>query len=112
LRELRSPGSQNAWFCQMGRLLSDGDFKNFQKKVLDLGFQLDRLHSTVSTLRGETMVLSWDSHRWLNGEQNDLDNNQGSEGKYHYNNPYTVVDRPGKTMDIHFGEEGLRLDFG
>lgn len=103
--ELRSPAKQNIWFCQMGRAALDGDFSQFQEKVLALEVIFNHLDVQCKTLRGETLAFGWRGSLLRDGKEVPL------TGFQHYHNPYTVTDMPSKGMEIRFKDDILRLDF-
>ncbi len=103
--ELRSPAQQNIWFCQMGRAALDGDFAQFQEKVLRLEVIFNHLEVQCQTLRGETLAFGWRGPLLRDGKEVPL------AGFPHYLNPYTAADLPCKEMEIRFQDDILRLDF-
>jgi hypothetical protein len=104
LRELRSTGRQNAWFCQLGRAARDGDFASFQKKVSALPFEYLDGKAHGLTLAGEPLELGWQGSFSVNHVEQPL------SGFRHYENGYTTVEFPGTFMEIQAGLEGLRLN--
>ncbi len=104
-RELRSHGPHNVWLCHMGRAALDGSFAEFQDKILALDVAFEDLAVRCATLRGETLAFGWEGPLLRNGEEQPL------TGFKHYENPYCVADLPAEQMEIHYGEEGLRLSF-
>lgn len=104
-RELHSPGCQNTWFCQMGRLAQDGEFVDFQEKVIALEFTARDLDINCVTLRGDRLEFGWEGSLLVNHEE------QPFGGEWHYQNPYTSTPLPCDKMEIQVGEEVMRLDF-
>ncbi|MBI4790512.1 MAG: hypothetical protein HY782_26075 [Chloroflexi bacterium] len=104
-RELRSYGLENIWLCQMGRASLDGDFKSFQEKILALDVSYDGLSVRCATLRGETLEFGWQGDFKRNGQSEPL------SGFKHYDNPYCVADLNSAQLEIHFGDQAMRLNF-
>jgi len=104
-RELRSYGQNNIWLCHLGRATLDGDFNNFQEKVLALPVVFDGLSVECSTLRGERLSFGWDNPFQRDGQVQSL------SGFDHYENPFVAAEYPSKLMEIGYGEELLRLNF-
>jgi hypothetical protein len=105
-RELRSQGQDNIWLCQMGRAGLDGNFSTFQEKVLALPVKFEEQSVDCTTLRGEALSFGWQSPFLRNGQEQSL------SGFMHYENPFTTADYPCSQMEIQYGEDLLRLDFG
>jgi hypothetical protein len=103
--ELRSTARQAVWFCQLGRAALDGDFSQFQEKILALEVIFNALDIKCKTLRGETLAFGWRGPLLRDGKEVPL------TGFQHYNNPYTAADLPCKGMEIRFNDDILRLDF-
>jgi hypothetical protein len=106
LRELRAVGGSQIWLALMGRAVLDGDFANFQKKVLALSPRFEELGVELTTLRGERLRFGWEEPLLVNGEEVAL------AGFPHYENPYTTTSLGSSEMMVEWGEEGLQLDFG
>jgi hypothetical protein len=104
-RELRSYGLDNIWLCQMGRRSLDGDFAEFQEKVLAMPLAFEDRFVRCTTLRGEALSFSWDAPFLRDGQEKSL------SGFEHYENPFVAAGYPCKQMDIGFGEDLLRLNF-
>jgi hypothetical protein len=110
-RELRSPGRQIVWLCQMGRAALDGDFEAFQARVLDLPLDYTPSDAAGSpgvrwtTLRGDELRLDWTGPFVKNGEVMPL------AAGHHINNAYCVAEFPAEVMDIHFNDIVMRLTF-
>ena len=104
-RELRVPGAQTAWLCQMGRASEDGSFDDFCTRLLANPPQVEGLQVQWQTLRGDTLALDWNEPLRLNGGTVSLGNQQ------HLESPYVITGLPAVVMDINFGEDILRLDF-
>jgi hypothetical protein len=104
LRELRSPGGRNAWYCQMGRAARDGDFASFQKKVVALEIDLEGERVRARTLGGDALAFGWRGDFQVNGVT------QALSGFRHYESPYASVELPCTTMEIQVGEDLMRLD--
>jgi hypothetical protein len=105
-RELRSYGKQNVWLCHLGRAALDGDFRAFQDKILALDITFGDLSARCATLRGETLEFGWEGALTRNGEPEPI------TGFKHYDNPYCVAESPASQMEIHYGENAIRLKFG
>ena len=104
-RELRSPGRQNVWVCQMGRAAVDGDFDAFQDRVLGLTFDVEGLAVQFETLRGEMLSFGWQGPLLRDGQEEPI------TGFKHYENPYCTAELGAETMDIEVGEYVMRLQF-
>lgn len=104
-RELRSYGQNNVWVCMMGRAKLDGDFGEFQNKILALNVRLDKLSARCATLRGETLAFGWEGPLMRNGKKEPI------TGFKHYDNPYCVVELPASEMEVRYGDQAMRLDF-
>jgi hypothetical protein len=102
-RELRSYGWPNVWLCHMGRAALDGDFDAFQAKVLALDVAFEGPSVRCETLRGEQLAFGWEGPLLRDGEAEPI------TGFKHYENPYCVADVGAESMDIRFGNQGLRL---
>jgi hypothetical protein len=89
----------------MGRAALDGDFAQFQEKVLRLEVIFNHLEVQCQTLRGETLAFGWRGPLLRDGKEVPL------AGFPHYLNPYTAADLPCKEMEIRFQDDILRLDF-
>lgn len=105
-RELRSYGKENAWICRMGQESTDGNFFQFQEKVLALETQVNGLIVSCQTLRGDLLAFGWHDPLTRNGEVVPL------EGYPHFENPFTSTDLPCRKMEIKTDAYLLRLDFG
>ena len=105
-RELRSHGQDNSWLCHMGRAALDGDFTSFQQKVLALTVKFEGQSVSCTTLRGEALFFGWQDPFLRNGQEQPL------SGFMHYENPFTTADYPCSQMEIQYGEDLLRLDYG
>lgn len=105
LRELRSPGRQNVWLCQMGRKGTDGDWASFRKKVVALPVSFGPLKVSWTTLRGQRLEFGWDSPLRLDGKEQPITNFP------HFDNPYAQAPWPAKTTEIRHGTQSLTLDF-
>jgi len=103
-RELRSHGQHNVWLVHAGRAALDGDFARFQDKILALDAAFDELGVRCATLRGDTLAFGWQGPLMRNGNEEPI------AGFRHYDNPYCAADLDAAQMDIHFGDELMRLD--
>lgn len=103
LRELRSQGATNAWFCQLGRTARDGRFSDFQDRVLALGFEVTGEVVRSATLNGDWLEFGWQSPFLVNHSELAL------RGFRHLENLYTTVDFPCREMEIQAGDEAMRL---
>ena len=104
-RELRSESLNNIWLCHLGRKQLDGDFQEFQQKILALPVAFNHNSIACTTLRNETLSLAWDGPFLRNGLEQPL------SGFKHYDSPFLTADYPCTQMDIAFGEDLLRLNF-
>jgi hypothetical protein len=105
-RELRVPGQQTVWLCQMGRAEVDGTFEDFRKAVLSKSMNVHDLHVEWETVRGDKLAFSWSGPLLVNGEQ------QPITGFRHMESLYGVAEMPAENMDIIFREQVMRLHFG
>ncbi len=105
-RELRSYGQSNIWLCHMGRVAQDGGFGTFQEKILALDVAFEGLSVRCATLRGDTLAFGWEGPLLRNGEA------QPITGFKHYDNPYCQAELGVSHMDIGFGDQVMRLNFG
>jgi hypothetical protein len=104
-RELRSHGQENVWICQMGRAAVDGEFEDFQTKVMRLDLEVEGLDVRFQTLRGETLAFGWEGALLRDGEEEPI------TGFKHYECPYSITELNADHMDIGFGEMVMRLQF-
>jgi hypothetical protein len=105
-RELRSYGLRNTWLCHMGRAVLDGDFIAFQEKVLAIPLKFEDQTVHCTSLRGEALSFGWQGPFLRNGQEQPL------SGFMHCENPYTLAKYPCTQMEIQYGEDLMRLDFG
>lgn len=103
-RELRAADGACVWFCHLGRAASDGTFTDFQTKILALKTQLALDAVTVTTLRGDQLRFAYPHPLMVNGER-------PHSSTLHYISPYSQTAFDSPTMDIHYGEYVMRLDF-
>jgi hypothetical protein len=104
-RELRAPGHEVAWLCQMGRAGVNGNFAEFQTKMVASGSSLDLRAVRCTAPSGEHLSFSWDGSLLVNGQP------QPITGFKHYETPYCTVDFPVEEMNIRVGDYLLNLDF-
>lgn len=104
-RELRAEGAVQTWLVQMGRAARDGDFATFQAKILAMPVHFSAGIVEAATLQGERILFSWEGPLLVNGTPQPL------SGFKHMDNLYTSTDLPCRQMEIHWQEQGLRLDF-
>jgi hypothetical protein len=105
-RELRSPGRENVWLCQMGRAALDGSFADFVAKVLAQDLAFERGSVRYWSLRGEVLAFGWEGPLLVNGAV------QPITGFAHYDGPYCSADLPAQTMEIRYQDNLMRLVFG
>jgi hypothetical protein len=105
MRELKAWGSEQTWLVQMGRAALDGDFAEFQEKVLALPVSLTGESARCTTLRGDVLTLSGNGPLRVNGEA------QPTRAAMHFDNAYTTTELPCTQMEIRHGDDYLRLDF-
>jgi hypothetical protein len=103
-RELRSPGSENVWLCQMGRAAQDGTFAEFQDKVFNLPVSFDGLQVRYTSLRGDDVSFGWSGPLLVNGAE------QALAGFKHYESPYCVAEIGAAEMEIRHNDWMLKLD--
>lgn len=104
-RELRPATPTVSYLLHLGRAAQDGNFADFQAKILALAITLAPERLQLTTLRGDTLAFGWDEPLQVNGAA------QPSTGFKHYDNPYCVADLGAGQMEIQFGDELMRLDF-
>jgi hypothetical protein len=90
----------------MGRAALDGDFPTFQEKVLAMQVKFADQSIQLTTVRGERLSFDWQGSFLRNGQEQPL------SGFMHYENPYTQTNYPCTQMEIQYGEDLMRLDFG
>jgi hypothetical protein len=105
-RELRSYGQRNIWLCHMGRRELDGNYAQFKDRILAMKVEFDDQSVKLHSLRGDDLAFGWQGPLLLNGKE------QPITGFKHYENPYCVADQGASQMEIHFGQDGVRLKFG
>ena len=104
-RELRSFGRENIWLCHLGRRAEDGDFAEFQSKILALETDFTQLTVQFATLRAETLSFGWTGPLRVNGKE------EAITGFSQLENPYCTVDLGASQMELVHGEDALRLHF-
>jgi hypothetical protein len=104
-RDLRSPGTPNAWLCQMGRAALDGSFEEFMDKVQALPVKLMGTQVEFTTLRGDQLRFDWKDAFTINGEPQPL------SGFAHYDNAYCTCELNAPMMEIRYDMDILRLHF-
>ena len=104
-RELRSYEQNNIWLCHLGRKQLDGDFNDFQEKVLALSVVFEDGSVRLSTLRAESLSFGWEGAFMRNGEEQPL------SGFEHYESAYAAAGYPCRQMEIGYGEDIVRLNF-
>ena len=91
--------------CLMGRPDTDGNFEDFQKKVLALDVNVEGLALQCKTHRDDTLAFGWEGAFVVNGEEQPLD------GFKHYDGPFCTAEVGASQMDVNNGEYVMRLDF-
>jgi hypothetical protein len=104
-RELRVPGRQTIWVCQMGNETQYGNFERFQKMVLQLPLEFGGLGIRMQTLNSESLEFDWKQSLSLNQQVVPLDYPN------HYDYPEVYAEYPAKQMDVLFKDYFLRLNF-
>lgn len=104
-RELRSFGQKNLWLCHLGRRAEDGDFADFQRRVLALRVEFTQFSVHCTTLRRETLSFGWTGPLRVNGREKAI------SGFRHYENPYCGVELGDSQLELVHGEDALRLHF-
>jgi hypothetical protein len=105
-RELRSHGTPNIWVCQMGRQATDGSFERFIERVLAMPVTFTETEVELTNLRGDTLQFGWKGPLLLNGKVKKI------TGFKHYDSPFCTSKLAADTMDIKYGYEMMRLNFG
>jgi hypothetical protein len=104
-RELRSEGYTNVWLCQMGRAALDGTFADFRARVQALAVDVHALNARWTSLRGDQLSFGWQAPFSVNGTEVPL-------SRYpRYDNPYALMARDARQLEIIHGGQGLRLNF-
>ncbi len=103
-RELRAAGSC-IWVCHMGRAALDGEFGDFQEKLLALDLTFDGSNVRCATLRGDTLSFGWEGDFLRNGVPVPL------RDFPHYENLYCTAPFPAERMDIQYQDVAMRLEF-
>jgi hypothetical protein len=104
-RELRSPGLNNVWICQMGRAADNGTFADFVRSVASRPPRFGELSATIHTQRGEELAFAWESPLTVDGDV------QPITGFRHYDNLYCQAELPAEEMVIRYQDQQMRLDF-
>ena len=104
-RELRAYGQQNGWFCHLGRAAVDGDFAEFQAKILALDITFEPLAVHATTLRGESIDFGWSGPLLVNELEQPLHNFR------HYDTPFAVCELGAEIMEIRAWQGAMQLDF-
>ena len=89
----------------MGREALDGDFLTFQARILAMDVLFGDNVVRCTTLRGDTLTLTWDGPLTVNGEP------QSARRSKHFENPYTTSELGSRQMEIRHGADSMRLDF-
>ncbi len=104
-RELRVPGQQTVWLCQMGRAETDGTFEDFRKAVLSKAVQVHDLNVEWETVRGDKLAFGGSGPLKVNGDE------QPITGFRHLESLYGVAEYPAKDLDIIYRDQVMRLHF-
>jgi hypothetical protein len=104
-REVRSYGQQNVWLCHLGQWTVHGDFRTFQRKVLDLELDWGELSARCSTLRGDELSFGWDAPLTVNGVEQPL------SGFKQYEGPYCDVELGASEMEVRTRNYAMTLRF-
>jgi hypothetical protein len=103
-QELRSAGQGAVWICHVGRAALDGDFRNFQKRVMENTPRVDGLSMIWETPEGDQLAFGWTGNFKVNGQAERWD------AYPHYENAYTQTPMDAERMTIAYGGETLTLD--
>lgn len=103
-QELRSQGSGTAWICHVGRTVLDGDFADFQQKVMQNTPHIEGLSVKWQTPQGDTVRLSWTEGMVIN------DKSETWADFPHYENSYTQTAMNAEIMTIAYAGKSLTLD--
>ena len=104
-RELRCSSPKAVWICQMGSLVLDGDFKNFQKKVANSPMEFMDLAVNYKTLRGDNLHLDWAGNFLIDGQE------QTTLSQQHFHYPFIRAEYPCHKLEVEYNNYVLRLNF-
>jgi hypothetical protein len=104
-REMRSPGLQNVWVCQLGRLAIDGSFADFRNKVLKIPLTWQSADVRFTSLRGDEISFGWHDPLKINGVEQSL------KFTKHIVGPFGQAEFPATQMEINVGDFAMRLSF-
>jgi hypothetical protein len=89
----------------MGRTVLDGNFEEFQTRILALAVQFGGGQTRWTTLRGETLAFGWSGPLRVNG------NEEPMSDFAHYDSPFCLSEAGNTTMEIRYADYAMRLDF-
>lgn len=104
-RELRSPGRQNVWLCQMGSQTTDENFETFQRRLMATEPTITQQGVEWTTIRGDVLEFAWTGPLRLNGSE------QPITGFRHHESAFAIAEMPAERMDIGYGQQVMRLHF-
>jgi hypothetical protein len=104
-REMRSPGLQNVWICQLGRSAIDGSFAEFRKKVLEIPLTTHSAGVRFTSLHGDQISFGWQGPLLVNGGEQLL------KFRKHIDGPFAQAEIPARQVDINVGDFAMRLKF-
>ena len=103
-QELRSQGAGEAWLCHVGNAALDGDFAQFQEKLMANTPKVQAGGVHWRNPQGADLAFAWEGDLLLNGQAISW------EAFPHYENRYTQTAMNAKTMTIQHNGLSLTLD--
>lgn len=104
-RCLIAPGRRNIWICELGRRATDGEFSEFQKRILDAPLHFESLQVSYESPSQGRLEFDWNGPLKKNGQTVPL-------GDYpRYDNPYTQTAFPADSVTFRHNDHWLELDW-
>ncbi len=117
--EIKAPGEQNVWMCELGRQADYGTFADFKDALKAAALSVtvgstnpasepsDKSAITVSfdSPSQGLLVMAWDGNLTQDGTPINV-----SDYK-RYENPYARSDFPGETVEFNYNGESLELNY-
>lgn len=102
--EIISDGIKNIWICEMGRKVSDGNFNEFVKKIVEAKLLFKRTKVIYYSPSQGRINFGWRGPLKQNGNKVKLHNYS------RYNNPYSQAHFPPEEITIECGNHSLKLN--